>query len=237
MVLRAAIRVVVIAVGTCSWASRTHDGDVTVRPWRRATALTVGVLLTMTACGSGSNDTARLEPRLQRMVPSQAPAVSVTPRDGQPAGTRQVKGTYFTLYVPASFQEKSVPQANGEQMVMFDAPSSNPATPVRVAVVPDPASTQSALESSYLVEGLKQSQGVKDLTRSTVKWPGAQNAILLQWTSTAAGAGTHDEPLRTWQLMAQVDGRLVVTIVAVAPAGEFDAAGLAKIVETFRANA
>jgi hypothetical protein len=93
------------------------------------------------------------------MVPSQAPAVSVTPRDGQPAGTRQVKATYFTPYVPASFQEKSSPQANGEQMVMFDAPSSKPDVPVRVAVV------------------------------------------------------------------------------AVGPAGEFDAAGLARIVETFRAHA
>lgn len=209
----------------------------TVGPWRRATALTVGVLLTMTACGSGSDKAAKLEPRVQRMVPTQAPAVSVTPRDGQPAETRQVTGKYFTLYVPANFQEKSVPQANGEQMVMFDAPSSKPATPVRVAVVPDPASTKSAVESSYLVEVLKQSQGVKDLTRSTVKWPGAQNAILLQWSATGAGAGTADEPLRTWQLMAQVNGGLVVTVVAVAPAGEFDTAGLAKIVETFRPHA
>lgn len=209
----------------------------TVRPWRRATALTVGVLLTMTACSTGSDKAARQEPRLQRMVPTQGPAVAVTPRNGQPAETRKVGGKHFSLYVPANFQEKSVPQANGEQMAMFDAPSSRAATPVRVAVVPDPASRQSVIESSYLVEVLKQSQGVKDLTRSTVKWPGAQNAILLEWTATAAGAGTADEPLRTWQLMAQVNSRLVVTIVAVAPAGEFDTAGLAKIVETFRPQA
>ncbi len=206
----------------------------TVRPWRRATALTVGVLLTVTACGSGSDKAAKLEPRLQRMVPTQSPAVAVTPRNGQPAETRQVTGKHFSLYVPANFQEKSVPQANGEQMVMFDAPSSKPGTPVRVAVVSDAASTQPAIESSYLVEVLKQSQGAKDLTRSTVKWPGTQNAILLQWTAATSGAGTTDEPLRTWQLMAQVNGRLVVTIVAVAPAMEFDTAGLAKIVETFR---
>jgi hypothetical protein len=84
------------------------------------------------------------------------------------------------------------------------------------------------------VEVLKQSEGVKDLTRSTVKWPGVQSAILLQWTTTLAGAGPNDEPLRTWQLMAQVNDHLIVDVIAVAPVGEFDTAGLAKIVETFR---
>jgi hypothetical protein len=42
---------------------------------------------------------------------------------------------------------------------------------------------------------------------------------------------------RTWQPMAQVNGRLVVTVVAIAPDGAFDTSGLAKIVETFRPQA
>jgi hypothetical protein len=37
--------------------------------------------------------------------------------------------------------------------------------------------------------------------------------------------------------MAQVNDHLVVGIIALAPAGEFDTSGLAKIVETFRPHA
>jgi hypothetical protein len=122
-------------------------------------------------------------------------------------------------------------------MVAFDAPSSKPATPVRVAVVPDPKAKKSAIESSYGLEVLKQSEGVKDLTRSMLKWPGTQSAILVQWTETRAGAVSTDERERTWQLVVQVNDHLTVSLLAFAPAGEFDTAGLAKIVETFRPHA
>jgi hypothetical protein len=209
----------------------------TVRPWRRATALMVGVLLTMTACGSGSDKAAKLEPRLQRMVPTEAPAVSVTPRDGQPAETRQVTGKYFSLYVPANFQEKSLPMANGEQMVTFDAPSSDPARPVRVGVYPDPKPKVTAIEAAYGIELVEQQKGATDFTRSTVKWPGAQTAILLEWTAKRAGGVESDELQRNWQIVAQVNDHLIVGVVAIAPAGEFDTSGLAKIVETFRPHA
>jgi hypothetical protein len=191
----------------------------------------------MTACGSGSDKTAKLDPRLQRMVPTGTPTVMVTPLDGQPAETRQATGKYFSMYVPANFQEKSVPMANGEQMVAFDAPSSNPATPVRVAVLPDSTPKKSAIEQSHDVELTKTAKGFKDLTRTMVTWPGAQSAILLQWIETPAGAVSTDEPQRNWQIMAQVNDHLIVNIIAFAPAGEFDAAGLAKIVETFRPHA
>jgi hypothetical protein len=107
------------------------------------------------------------------MLPSGTPAVTVTPLDGQPAETRQATGKYYSMYVPANFQEKSVPMANGEQMVAFDAPSSNPATPVRVAVIPDPTSKKTAIEQSYDVELTKTARGFKDLTRTMLTWPGA----------------------------------------------------------------
>jgi hypothetical protein len=209
----------------------------TVGPWRRATALTVGVLLAMTACGSGSDKTAKLEPRLQKMVPTGTPAVTVMPLDGQPEETRPATGKYHSMYVPANFQEKSVLMANGEQMVAYDAPSSSPATPVRVVVAPDSAPKQTAVEQSYGMELTKTAKGMKDLTRTMVKWPGAQTAVLLQWTETPAGALATDEPQRNWQIMAQVNDHLIVNVLAFAPAGEFDTAGLAKIVQTFRPHA
>jgi hypothetical protein len=122
---------------------------------------------------------------------------------------------------------------NGEQMIVFDASSSKPATPVRVAVAPDTKGKATAIEQSYTLELVKQSEGVKDLTRSPVKWPGAQSAILLQWSQRPAGGVATDEPQRTWQLMAQVNDHLIVSLVAVAPAGDFDTVGLAKVFETF----
>jgi hypothetical protein len=171
------------------------------------------------------------------MVPTGTPAVAVTARSGQPAETRQVTGKYFSMYVPATFQEKSVPQASGEQMVMFDAPSSKPATPIRVAVLGDTTSKATAIEQSYTLEMAKNSEGAKGFTRSTLQWPDVQSAILLQWTVTPPGALSTDEPQRHWQIMAQVNDHLIVGIVAVAPEREFDTAGLAKIVETFRPHA
>lgn len=191
----------------------------------------------MTACSSGADQAINLEPRLQRMVPTEAPAVPVTPRNGQPAETRQVSGKYFTLYVPANFQEKSVLQANGEQLVAFDAPSSKPASPVRVGVLPNPNPKITAIESTYGMELVEKQNGATDFTRSTVKWPGAQSAILLQWTAKRAGALDSDALQRNWQIVAQVNAHLIVNFVAIAPAGEFDTAGLAKIIETFRPHA
>jgi len=205
--------------------------------WRRLAALTAGVLITMTACSSGSDETSKLEPRVQRMIPTGAPSVAVTARGGQPGESRQASGKFFSMYVPADFQEKSLPMANGEQMISYDAPSSKPATPVRVVISPDTKSKATAIEQSLSLEIVTRQEGVKDLTRSTLKWPGAKNAILLQWTQTPAGAGAPDAPLRYWQIMAQVNDHLIISLIAIAPAAEFNAAGLAKIVETFRPHA
>ncbi|HYO20456.1 MAG TPA: hypothetical protein VES02_17525 [Dermatophilaceae bacterium] len=204
---------------------------------RRVAALTAGLMITMTACSSGSDGTDKLEPRVQRMIPTGAPSVAVKARDGQPAESRQVSGKFFSMYVPANFQEKSVPMASGEQMVRFDAPSSKPASPVRIVIGPDTKSRASAIEQSMSLEIVTRQDGGKDLTRSTLKWPGVKNAILIQWTETPAGAGLDDAPLRYWQIMAQVNDHLIVSLLAMAPVGEFNEAGLAKIVETFRPHA
>src|SRR6185295_17702542 len=84
---------------------RQHGGVQTMRSRRWAMALMVGVLVSMTACGQGAEETSKLEPRLQRMLPKDTPAVVVTARGGQPAETRQVTGKTFSMYVPTNFQE------------------------------------------------------------------------------------------------------------------------------------
>jgi hypothetical protein len=207
------------------------------RSWRPVTALTVMVLLSGTACGALADPENKLDPRIQRMVPTESPAPPVNPRSGQPAETRQVTGKYFSMYVPANFQERRTPASNGEEMVTMDAPSSKPARQVRVAVVPDTTPRATAIEQSYTLESVKESEGAKDFTRSALKWPGGQSAVLLQWTETSAGATATDGPRRHWQIMAQVNSHLIVSVVAFAPAGDFDTAGLAKVVETFRPHA
>jgi hypothetical protein len=205
---------------------------------RRVAALTVGLLITMTACSSDSDGISKLEPRVQRMVPSGAPSVAVTPHDGQPAETRPVSGKFFSLYVPANFQEKPPqPMRHGDPLLVFEAPSSKPSAPVRVAVAQDNKATTTAIEGSMEQEIEAKQNGVKEFARSMVKWPGAQSAVLLQSTETPAGAAAADKSLRYSQIVAQVNDHLVVTIVAVAPVSEFDSAGLAKIVETFRPHA
>jgi hypothetical protein len=161
----------------------------------------------------------------------------VTPLSGQPAETRQVSGKYFSIYVPANFQEKRSQISNGEEMVTMDAPSSKPARQIRVAVVPDPKPRASAIEQSFTMESVKTSEGAKNFRRSTLKWPGGRSAILLQWTETPAGAGAADPPQRNWQIMAQVNPDLIVSVIAFAPSGDFETAGLAKVVETFRPHA
>jgi hypothetical protein len=200
----------------------------------RVTAVTVGLLMSVTACSTGP--THKLEPRLQRMVPTERPTLAVTARSGQPAETRLVSGKFFSMYVPANFQEKLVPMANGEKMSAYDAPSSKPATPVRVGVIPDPNPKKTMLEQSFDVELLQTAKGMKNLTRSTVEWPGARSAILLQWLETPSGGST-DNPQRNWHIMAEVNDHLIVNVIAFAPADEFDTAGLPKIFETFRPHA
>jgi hypothetical protein len=194
--------------------------------------LAVVVVTSMTAWEAVSGDTDRSGPRLQRVVPTDTTPALIA-NDGKPNGTLIGEGRFFTMYVPANFRIASTRMPNGEQMTIIDAPSSKPATPVRLMVVPDTRPKGTATQQSDTLKVKKQAEGVKDFTRSTVYWPGAQSAILLQWT----GAGAKDNGQRTWKLMAQVNDHLIVNLDAVAPAAQFDKAGLVRIMESFRPHA
>jgi hypothetical protein len=174
------------------------------------------------------------------MAPKDTPAEAVTAHSGRPSGTRQATGRFFSMYVPTSFQKKSVtlPEGNGEQIVTFEAPSSTWNIPVRVGVFADTKPAGTAIEQSYNLQVEKLAQAsVKDFTRSTVKWPGAQSAILVQWTEKRRAAGEPDRAFRYWQLVAVINDHLIVNVVALAPVAEFGTSGLAEVFETFRARA
>lgn len=133
-----------------------------MRPWRRATALTGVVLISITACGSGSDETSK---------PIQSPSVAVTPkaavtpgavltaRSGQLAGTRKATGKYFSMYVPTNFTQTSKPLPKGERIAFFVAPSNTPATPVRVAVGADPNPHGTAIQQGRYAEASKRKKG------------------------------------------------------------------------------
>jgi hypothetical protein len=231
-----------------------------MRPWRRAIALTVGVCVSMSACGvsSGvsSDEAGKREPSVRGTVPAETPSVGGPPRSdqpaetpnvggpprsGPPAGMRRANGKFFSMDVPANFREMAPPMNDGNELVAFHAPSSRPGNVVQVVVGADTKPKGTVLEQSRRLEAemkRDESRGIADFTRSTVGWPGAESAILFQWTEKRGDPGGPPQmPQRNWQLSAQVNEHLIVEVIAFAPAGEFDRAGLAKIVETFRPHA
>lgn len=211
-------------------------GVQTMRPWPRATALTVGVLILVPACGLGTDQAGKVGPGQQRTASTDTPGVAVTPRGPQPAGMRLATGKYFSMYVPVTLDEKTYPVFADEQLVDFRHPSPRAFMNARVSAHISPMRT--AIQQSDAVEDEKEGSGVKDFTRSTVKWPGADSAILMQWTVTFPGDGGTYEQSRYRHLITQVNDHLVVSLFATAPSREFDsAAGLAKSFESFRPHA
>lgn len=222
----------------------------------RWSALVAGMAITVTACGAGETSRSdgagvtstsdgvgetstsgdeSLPSRLQKILPSGSPSPTVTPVE-TPSGAQVVTGKHFSIAVPSDFEEQTVPQGGqNPPMHLFRAPTDSATQPVRVAVVTETNAKTSAIEQSYTLEVAKQGQGVKDFRRSSVTWPGTQRAILLQWTQAADGG--KEARTQTWQLMAQVDEDVILSVVAIAPVSEFDAAELAQVFQTFRPQA
>ncbi|WP_427384238.1 hypothetical protein [Janibacter sp. G56] len=200
-----------------------------MRRWAAA-ALAVTLGATMTACGSDNPDEA-LPPAQQRALPTGTPSPTLAPSDVS-SQWRTVKGERFTIGVPATFRERVAKTSKGTDMWLFDAPRSAKGDGlVRVAVVPDKDPKASAIEQSYVLEQT-QSIGENKVVRSAVDWPTGQRAILVQWSNPPSGdQGTGTE---TWQLFVQVDAKLILNVVAVAPEGQLTANKLDQIISTFR---
>ncbi|MGE9808362.1 hypothetical protein [Janibacter sp. G1551] len=199
---------------------------------RRAAALTLSLILgaSMTACGSDNPDEA-LPPAQQKVLPTGTPSPTLTPSDVS-SQWRTVKGERFTIGVPATFREQVTKTSKGTDMWLFDAPRSGKGEDlVRVAVIPDKDPKSSAIEQSYVLEQT-QSIGENKVTRSTVAWPTGQRAILVQWSNPPSG--DQDTGTETWQLFVQVDAKLILNVVAVAPEGQLTANKLDQIISTFR---
>lgn len=199
------------------------------------TAVAVVVVGSTTACGS-DDPNATLEPRLRRMLPTQTASPTLLPEADPPLELREVSGPHFTLRVPGNFQEKTQKTAAGGTKYVFEAPSSTPASPVRVVVIDDVAPATGAIEQSYAAQVAHEATTAPDFRRSDLSWPGVERAVLLQYTQGPSGT-SGGEDLTVWHVMAEVSPKLIVNAVAVAPAGDFADANLDEVLATFRPKA
>lgn len=198
---------------------RTSTGIV------RAVVL-AGLLATIPAC---SGDEPK-ESAPSRFAPTGTPATPVQP-GRPPAGAEVARGQGFTIAVPKGFRQGETPGSNGEPILYVRRASQEPSVPWQVTVLREPNPQADVLEQSRALELLKTVGPDPDFTRAAIDWPGADQAVLMQWTEPT---GTERVETRFWQLSVQVDKTLALTVVALAPVGEFDASGVADILRSFR---
>lgn len=182
----------------------------------------------LSACGAGSDAVA---PGDRSAVPDGPPASQLKPA-GVSSQWRTVTDEGYSIGVPASFRERERKTSAGEAMLWLDArrSSGSRGSVIRVAVVPDIKPTTSVLQQSHALEK-KQTVGENEVRRSRLEWPGAEEAVLVQWTNPVRGTG---KALETWQLMLQIDEELIYNVVAIAPEGSVKQNDLDRIMASFR---
>ena len=155
-----------------------------------------------------------------------------------PAGFTMVTGQGFTVFAPETFTTEQRRSSNGEPMLVLTGPG--PATgddQAMVGVVREVNPSAGALEQSDTLESAKRLvDQATDVRRTVVAWPGAREAVLVEWTvqERMAGPAPRMQAVRTVQLFADVDDRLGLTVVAVAPADSFEASQVLTVLRTFR---
>ena len=160
-----------------------------------------------------------------------------------PAGCfSEVAGRGFTLHAPESFTTEERRSNNGEPMVVLTSTAAGPGSDVgdkpTVGVVREVDPRANALEQSETLESAKRLvEQATDVRRTVVAWPGARDAVLLEWTVQKRTTGSSVHGVRTVQLFADVSDQLGLTIVAVAPAETFDASQLATVLRAFSPTA
>ena len=198
------------------------------RPSPPLLAATLAVALGTVACGGPSSDSG-LPERLQQITPTESPSPVFTHSDKTQIDARQVRGDGWTIPVPAKFEEQTAPGAKDTTTYRW-IPRTAGEQPPLIAVVTDKDPRVDAIEQSKTLEVTTETDPKITVSRSEVPWPGAQRAILLQWTAPQQGSG---ERITTWQLMVQVDSRLILNALAIAPETVFAEQKFAEVLSTF----
>lgn len=197
-------------------------------------AVTTALVVTMAACSSSDEpEEERVNPSNSQMQPTGTPTPPVTPA-GISSQWRTVEGPDFTIGVPGSFEEEIVTASNGTKMYVFDAPRTDDedTSLQRVAVLRDEKPDQDVIQQSFVLDEMQSVDNEDEVERSEVTWPGAERAVLVQWTNPVGGAD--GERRETWQLMAQINPDLILNVVALGDAETFDQSELPTILSTFK---
>lgn len=201
---------------------------------RSIVAVTTALVVVMAACSSPDDpEEESVNPSQSEMEPTGTPTPSVTPT-AVSSQWRTVEGPDFTIGVPGSFEEEIVTADNGTKAYVFDAPRADDGDTSlqRVAVLRDVKPKQDVIQQSFVLEEMQSVNNEDEVKRSEVTWPGAEKAVLVQWTNPVGGAG--GQRRETWQLMAQIDSNLILNVVAIGDADTFEESELPTILATFK---
>jgi hypothetical protein len=196
----------------------------------RILCLAAAVATAVSACTVAGGETPQATDDVVQPTAS-APA-TLGPITEQPRDSRSVDGPSFSLFAPAEFQQSSRSGPGGAQMIVLDKPSSSPGGVIEVVAFEEKDPPSGVREQMAAVAAEKADlEGVTDLRRESIEWPGAVEAVIMQWTektSTADGSITQ----RFAQLAAQVNDRLIATVVAVAPTEEFESSQVLEVLRS-----
>ncbi len=206
---------------------RMHVLRTTASLWA---AVACGLLV---GCAGGGSSSAERSPReVEPGRSTEHPLGPIAP----PNGFAEFTGEDFTVFAPAGFNVERRTSRNGEPLLVLTGPQAD-GTVVGIGRDVEPGAD--AIEQSMVLEKkTRLLDQASDVSRDTVEWPGAERAVLLQWTAPdqPEGAAT-PVPFRTVQLFAQVRKGLIINVVATAPVTSFEQAQVATVLRTFRPRA
>lgn len=153
-----------------------------------------------------------------------------------PDGFAEVRGEGFTIAAPPGFTpDRGTSSRNGEPTLVLNGPQGDGAL---VGVVRDVNPPSDALTQAMVLEDkTRLVDRATDVRRDEIDWPGAEQAVMVQWTAPDSRQSTGPQPFRTLQLVAQVNKELILSVVATAPAASFDQSQVATVLRTFRPRA
>ncbi len=117
-------------------------------------------------------------------------------------------------------------------MIVLSTPSDEPGGVIEVVAFDEKDPPSTAQEQMALLAASKADlEGVEDFQREAIEWPGATDAVVVQWTektTTAQGPITQ----RFAQLSLQVSDVQITNVLAVAPEDEFESSGVLDLLRT-----
>lgn len=166
-------------------------------------------------------------------APTAAAEQAVEPVLVAPRDSREVSGEVFSLFAPAEFRQTERPGPGDVPMLVLEGPASEPGTVVEVVAFSDPEAAVGVQEQmAALAVELNDVRQATDIVRQSLEWPGTTDAVLVRWTEdTATADGTVTQTFA--QLALETEDGVSATVVAVAPAEQFESSGVFDVLRSF----